>query len=157
MIWPSRYPDAYRKMHTILENGSVVYQFRCIPVPSLGLRSKRPTSRPTQTGSGAIKTERSPALKVVGYQGAKTLERGACLNPQVGQYAAYTEILICPLFFQSLSVIFLPWDRAPFCRAEECWSWTGGRVREEYRRGACEPAYSPQSLLPKCRAQPGAE
>lgn len=86
MIWLSRYPDAYRKMYIILEKW---FSRRCIPVPSLGLRSKRLTSRPTQTGSGAIKTERSPALKVVGYQGAKTLERGACLNPQVGQYAAY--------------------------------------------------------------------
>lgn len=47
-------------------------------------RLKRPTLRPTQTGSGATKTGRSQVLKDAGCRGAKISERGACQNLQVG-------------------------------------------------------------------------
>lgn len=131
-IWPFRYKNAIAT-----ENCDILEKKMPLPInvgfeyiSSCVYRLKRPTLRPTLTGSGATKTGRSPVLKDVGCQGAKTLERGACLSQQVCVLSAVTK---CKMFL-FLTGLFLSPDRTALCGAEGGWSRSGGHVWEEYRR-----------------------
>lgn len=100
-----------RKKLPLPINVGFIYIFSCV------YRLKRPTLRPTLTGSGATKTGRSPVLKDVGYQGAKTLERGACLSQQVCVLSAVTKCIISVSVFNR--PLFVPWQNRTL------WSWRG--------------------------------